>query len=127
MRLVHTLALAFALASAPHVASAALAGTEPSTRLVRCETGNCLQVSGQRDSSDSEVRISGHRIAVQGKRNWKARLPMEAVREWSAPFARTIEVSLHDPRTQRVSFARADLPIGLMGHTDLASLVVSLN
>jgi hypothetical protein len=110
-----------------YVTSPAFAASEPSTRLVRCDRGNCLLVSGHRDSAASEVRISDHSVTVEGKRNWRVRLPLETVRDWSAPLARTIEITLHDSKTQSVSYDRADLPIGLMGHTDLASLVIGVN
>ena len=73
------------------------------------------------------VSINGRAIAVEGKRKWQARLPVQTVRYWSAPRARTIEVMLYNPRTQDLSYERPDLPIGLMGHIDLALLVVSVD
>lgn len=106
------------------VASPVLAASVPSTRLVRCDPGNCLLISGHRDNAESEVRISGHAVTVEGKRNWRVRVPLETVRGWSAPLARAIEITLYDARTQSVSHDRAALPIGLMGHTELASLLV---
>jgi hypothetical protein len=128
MPLVRKSAVALgAIACLAYAASPALAASGPSTRLVRCDAGNCLLVSGYRKTAASEVRIGGHAVSVEGKRNWRARLPVETVRSWSAPFARTIEIAVHDAQKQSVSYDRADLPIGLMGHTDLASLVVGLN
>jgi hypothetical protein len=120
--------LAFALGATwlACAASPVLAASDPITRLVRCDSGNCLLVSGHRDSAASEVRINGQAVTVEGKRNWRVRLPVETVRIWSAPFARTIEVTLHDFRTQDISSENAYLPIGLMGHTNLASLVVGV-
>lgn len=107
--------------------SPASAASAPSTRLVKCDSGNCLLVSGHRESAASEVRINGQTVMVEGKRNWRARLPIKTVRAWSAPFARTIEVTLHDAQMQSISSERADLPIGLTGHTDLAMLVVGVH
>jgi len=50
---------------------------------------------------------------------------MSAVQDWSAPFARTLRVSITDPKqgTERSEAVR--LPVGLLGHNvELASLVV---
>jgi hypothetical protein len=110
-----------------YVASPAMAAPEPSTRLVRCDSGNCLLVTGYRESAASEVSINGQAVKVEGKRRWQVRLPVETVREWSAPWARTIQVQLHDSATKGTSSEEAVLPIGLMGHTDLASLVVGVH
>lgn len=67
------------------------------------------------------VAINGHPVAVEGKRSWRARLPLSLVRAWSDPFARSITISVG----QTAQSAEASLPIGLLGHrTDLASLVV---
>jgi hypothetical protein len=110
---------------AASLSSTAMAGTEPSTRLVDCRAGSCLLISGERDHAASVVRINGQAVAVDGRRKWRVRVPVETVRRWSEPFARTISVATVDPRTQRESVAEADLPIGLLGNvTNLASLVV---
>jgi hypothetical protein len=53
-------------------------------------------------------------------------LPVETVRQWSAPFARTISVEIEDIKTRNATSAEARLPIGLLGHAeDLAMLVIS--
>jgi hypothetical protein len=96
-------------------------------RLIRCGEQSCLQISGRRGDPAAIVRINGHAVPVEGEHSWRARLPVEVMREWSAPHARTIEVSLQDPETRRETVASADLPIGLLGGTtDLASLVISV-
>jgi hypothetical protein len=115
-------AVLFAFAATP-----ASATSSPSTRLVRCGTETCVLVSGHRDNIGSEVRINGRVVTVEGKRHWHARLPVATVRSWSSAFQRTLEITLHDTATQAISSARADLPIGLMGHTDLAMLVVGVH
>jgi len=108
-------------------ASSAMAASEPSTKLVNCDGQSCLLVSGHRDDPASIVSINGHVVPVKGKRGWRVRLPVETVREWSAPFARTIEVSFQAPEAQSARIARVALPIGLLGHlADLAPLVVSV-
>lgn len=123
--------IALVAAVAALTAVPASAGCAPNTRLVQCDSGNCLLISGYRSNPASEVRINGRVVAVEGKRNWRARVPVETVRTWSAPFARSIEISLQysgqDTGTAEISVARADLPIGLMGHTDLAMLIVGID
>jgi hypothetical protein len=98
---------------------------KPKTRVVSCEAGSCLLVTGHRASAASEVSINGYAVPVEGKRNWRVRVPVDTVREWSAPLARTITVSVTDAEDR--AHAEADLPIGLLGHAeDLALLVVSI-
>lgn len=107
------------------LATPAMAAPEPSTRLVACQSGSCLLVSGRRDDAGALVRINGHAVPVEGQRNWRVRLPIETVREWSAPSARTIDVALLDPATRNAATQQADLPIGLFTRVaDLAALVV---
>lgn len=96
------------------------AAPEPKTRLVDCGSGSCLLVTGQRPDTESPVSINGHAVAAQGARQWRVRVPVETVRAWSAPFARSVTVSVADVESQAV------LPIGLLGHIDdLAFLTVS--
>jgi hypothetical protein len=98
------------------------AAAEPSTRVVRCGEDSCLQITGRRDDPALTVSINGRTVAVEGERSWRVHLPVETVREWSAPYARTIEVS------QGETSASVDLPIGLLGGvTDLSSLVISVH
>src|SRR4051794_13707271 len=90
--------LAFVSAiAAGSLTSPAIAAPEASSRLIRCGVESCLQVTGDRDDPTSIVHINGHAVPVEGERRWKISLPLEVVREWSAPNARTIEVSLADP------------------------------
>lgn len=95
--------------------SPALAGSGPQTKLVRCGEESCLQVSGYRDDSASIVSLNGEAVSVEGEENWRIRLSLDTVREISSPNARTIEVSLLNPLTERETLADADLPIGLLG------------
>lgn len=115
--------LAVALVSTTSIA----AEPKPKTRVVSCDAGSCLLVTGQRASAASAVSINGHAVAVEGRRNWRARVPVDTVREWSAPFARTITVSVVDAETPTDATAQVKLPIGMLGHAEnLALLVVSL-
>lgn len=106
-------------------AAAPAAASEIATRVVGCAEGSCLLVTGHRASAKAAVSINGRAVNTQGSRKWRARVPVETLREWSAPLARTITVSVMDRGIQRDSEAR--LPIGLLGHAeDLAFLVVSV-
>jgi hypothetical protein len=102
------------------------AAADPSTKLVRCAEQSCLLVTGYREDAASAVAINGHVVPVEGQRKWRVALPVETLRNWSAPHARTIEVSLREPATQRGTSAEVRLPIGLLGGVgDLADLVIS--
>jgi hypothetical protein len=102
-----------------------MAASEPSTKLVRCGDESCLQISGRRADPATTVRINGHVVPVEGEHGWQVRLPVETIRQWSVPYARTIEVSLHEPEARDETISSVDLPIGLLGGvTELASLVV---
>lgn len=102
------------------------AAVAPHTHLVSCPAGACLVVSGQRGSSAAAVRINGHPVEVDGQRHWQARLALATLREWSQPQARTIVVATLDPATGQATEDEADLPIGLLGHAALDSLVVAM-
>jgi hypothetical protein len=124
---IRKLVLAVAPALALSLASPAMAAA-PNTRLVSCGAEDCLLVTGYRESRADVVRINGHRVEVEGKRHWRARLPVATVRNWSVPFARRIEVSVQDAAAQTDTLQYARLPIGLLGHApDLASLVITLH
>lgn len=114
---LRTLMLGAVLAGA--FVAPALAAPKLATRVVECGAESCLVVSGRRDHSASQVSINGHEVAVEGARKWRARVPVETVRQWSAPYARAITVSVAGAEKQ------ARLPIGLLGHAqELAMLVV---
>jgi len=94
---------------------------ETRTRLVDCEIGSCLLVTGHRADPASAVRINGHAVAARGARKWRVMVPVETLRQWSAPRARTITVSVADSQTQAI------LPIGLLGHVEnLSFLTISV-
>ena len=117
--------LALCAALAATVATPAWAATEPSARLVDCEAGSCLLVSGRRTHAASTVSINGHAVAVEGSRKWRATVPVATLRAWSAPFARTITVSTVDNRNRTEASTEAELPIGMLGYYEnLAMLVV---
>ncbi|MEO8373710.1 MAG: hypothetical protein ABI471_00690 [Sphingomonas bacterium] len=105
--------------------SPACAATEPRTRVVACETGSCLLVTGRRTNAASMVSINGRAVSAEGAHNWRVRVPVDTVRKWSAPFARTIVVSVLDAGTRTDATAEVDLPIGLLGQVEDLALVVS--
>jgi hypothetical protein len=113
--------------TAASLASPATAMPETSTRVVRCGGQSCLRIAGHRDDPASIVRINVHAVPVEGKRSWKVDLPVEVVREWSLPNARTIDVSLGDLEMKRESADSVDLPIGLFANaTVLATLAINV-
>lgn len=106
--------------------SPSYAATEPRTRLVPCQAGSCLLVTGYRANAASAVSINGRMVPADGARKWRVRVPVDTVRAWSAPYARTITVSVVDAETRADATAEVDLPIGLLGQAEqLAMLVVS--
>jgi hypothetical protein len=111
---LRALALTIALASG----TPALAANAPQTRLVECGAQSCLVITGSRDAVDSSVTINGQTVKTYGGRRWRVRMPVEAVRSLSAPYARTISVAVDGAKKE------AKLPVGMMGHADLAMLVV---
>ncbi|WP_031304529.1 hypothetical protein [Sphingobium quisquiliarum] len=104
---------AFAAAATP-----AIAAPEPGTRLVECRSGDCLLVTGHRDHRGSVVAINGHAVAVEGGRRWQARLPVETLRAWSAPNARTITIAVDGAETE------ARLPIGMFVQPEKLTMLV---
>ena len=107
------------------VSAAPANADEYSPRLVRCGAQSCLQVSGYRTDPATAVRINGRLVPVEGENGWKARLPLDTLREWTAPQARTIKVSLHDAMDRARDVEHVDLPIGLLGNSrNLGSLEV---
>lgn len=119
-------ALTLCLAAAAFASPAAAA--EARARLIRCGAQSCLLITGHRDDPASVVSVNDRAVPVEGKHGWRLALPVEAVRLWSAPFARAVEVTLHDRVTGQETTQRVSLPIGLLGNvTDLAFLEVSAN
>lgn len=102
----------------------ALAASEPTTRLVSCGGASCLLVSGHRSDANSEIRINGHPVKVEGRHAWRVSLPVETVREWSLPRARAIDVAIVDGDDDGGPTARARLPIGLLGQSTELALVI---
>ena len=98
---------AMAAFAAPTFAAPAFSGPQPETRLARCGSGDCLLVTGRREHSQAPVTINGRQVPVDGARRWRARIPVETLRAWSAPDARTIAISVDG------SQAQARLPVGM--------------
>jgi hypothetical protein len=93
--------------------------------LVSCDAGSCVLVRGHRAASDAEVRINDRVVDAEGGRSWRVSLPVATVRDWSAPLARTLRVSVSDRAESAVQTEAVRLPVGLLGHDlELAYLVV---
>lgn len=106
-------------------ASTGIAAPAPKTRLVSCGSESCLLVTGRRKSADSRVSINNRLVTVEGGRAWHIRVPLVAVRELTSPYARSIEVTVAQTNGHEEWSEDASLPIGLLGHKNLATLVVS--
>ncbi|MGF7156550.1 hypothetical protein [Novosphingobium gossypii] len=111
--------------SASALGQPAQAQSRHQARLVRCDGGDCLLLSGTRSGPDAPVRVNGHPVGVVGGRGWKLLLPVRDVRAWSLPGARSIVVTTKDPGTEVDRKNQFDLPIGMLGNiTELAYLVI---
>jgi hypothetical protein len=93
--------------------------------VVGCKAESCLVVTGRRPNAAAPISINGHEVAAKGARKWRVRVPVEMIRAWSAPLARSITVSVA-AGTERRDFDTR-LPIGLLGQPEnLALLEISL-
>jgi hypothetical protein len=102
------------------------ADARPATaRLISCDAGSCVLIRGYRSTSAAVIRINDREVEAEGGRSWRVRLPVASVENWSAPFARTLRVSVADPTGATEWTQAVRLPIGLLGRNlELASLVV---
>ena len=110
------------------VASPAWAEFAPRTELVRCGQESCVEISGYREDPAAIISLNGQDVVAEGASKWRIVLPVETVRQMSAPRARSLEVSLRNPETSRATSASARLPIGLLGDiTSLTSIEVTIS
>lgn len=118
-RLALTLAPVFAVVPAEARVGSAQA------RLRDCGGQTCLVIDSRRRDSRAIVSVAGRPVAVQGGRAFRIALPLDTVRDWSAPFARSIALRVDEPGG-RGSEQSVRLPIGLLGNTtQLAAVEVS--
>jgi len=105
---------------------AAPANAHPATaRMISCGAGSCLLVRGHRSTSAAPIRINDREVEAEGGRSWRVRLPVTTVQDWSAPFARTLRISVAGSAGSNGRTEAVRLPVGLLGHNlELASLVV---
>ncbi|WP_420138985.1 hypothetical protein [Sphingomonas sp.] len=122
-RIIAAIGIAAATAASAPIAAAPVA----KVRVVNCGSQDCLLVRGHRASPNAAIRINDHPVEAQGRHTWQVRLPIDTVRDWSAPFARTLSVAvIESPATARAEAVR--LPVGLLSQNlELASLVVHPN
>jgi len=122
--LFHALAIAGAFVTAA-IGQTAWAAPREKARLVSCGAADCLLLSGFRAGRDHVVRINGHSVDVEGGRGWKVLLPVDTVREWSRPGARSIAVNTAPLNAKEEVSHQVVLPIGMLGSiTELAYLVI---
>jgi hypothetical protein len=94
-------------------------------RIVACGAQDCILVHGHRSSSQAVILVNEREVAATGRNHWQARLPVATVKDWSAPFARTLRVSVVNPAGSVERSEAVRLPVGLLGqNVELASLVV---
>lgn len=80
-----------------------------------------MRITGRRADAGSTVFLAGHRVTVQGARQWRVSVPLNTIRDWLAPGARTIAVKVDGDARDTV----ASLPVGLLGQrTELSFLEV---
>jgi len=106
--------------------AATSANARPATaHVISCDAGSCVLVRGHRSTSRAVIRINDRVVEAEGGRSWRVRLPVATVQDWSAPFARTLRVSVADPAESSQRTEAVRLPVGLLGYNlELASLVV---
>ena len=92
------------------------------TRVIDCDAGSCLLITGERADPEAGVKVNGHDVATAGRRRWRSIIPLSAVREWAEPHDCSITVAVEG------SERKVDLPIGLLGGaSDLSFLVVRVS
>jgi len=105
--------------------SAEARGSRHEARLRACGPATCVILTGDRADGVVPVTVAGHPVVVEGDRRFQVALPVETVRAWSAPFARSIAVTTTAPNG-KVTTREVRLPIGLLGQaTELAALEVT--
>ncbi len=69
--------------------------------------------------------VNGRSVAVEGDRRWQVHMPLDTLRNYADPHARSIEVSVGE-RPSREVVDQVKLPIGLLGNTTgMDSIVVT--
>ena len=112
--------LALAALALPGIAAAA-----PDARLVHCDAGTCLRLTGSRADAAVLVTVAGREMTVEGARSWRVDLPLAATSGIADPTGQTVTITLVDPRTGAERTAIAILPPGaLVRPVELASLIV---
>lgn len=113
-----TLTLSVLLAAGSAAPGWAADTAAPRTKLVKCGAESCLLISGRRADATAAISVNGHEVAAEGTRRWNVRVPVDTVRAWSEPYARTLTVSVAGvTRDTR-------LPIGLLGQAENLAMVI---
>lgn len=113
------------IASAVAIAASPASAHPVTVRVVSCDAGSCLLLRGYRKAAQAEVWINDRAVEATGLHSWQVRLPVAAVRDLSAPFARSLRVAVVNPTGVIERSDAVRLPVGLLGYNvELASLVI---
>lgn len=95
-------------------------------RLVHCDAGTCLRLSGHRSGSATAIRIGESDLVVAGDRAWQATVPLSTARTWPISRGYSLRVTLADAESGVQRVESVMLPPGALGaRTELVSLLVS--
>lgn len=114
--MIRSYSIAAIMAVALSAGAADARGGRGQSLLRQCGPATCLVIDGRRIDPRAAVRIAGHAVVARGGRAFRVALPLDTVRAWSAPFARTILVSTQEPGGG-TSEEIVRLPVGLLGLT----------
>jgi hypothetical protein len=100
--------------------------TGAQARLVHCDTGTCLRLSGHRSGATTAIRIGESDLAVAGERAWQATVPLSTARTWPISRGYSLRMTLADAESGVQRVESVMLPPGALGsRTELVSLLVS--
>ena len=107
------------------LASPACAASAPQARLVHCDAGTCLRITGTRPSAETGVLIGGRAIAVEGGRAWRATVPVATARQLATPSGGALHYAFAGTGGEPVAVGEVLLPPGALGRrVELAALIV---
>lgn len=93
-------------------------------RLVERNGTTFVRFSGRGAAAATRVTVEGRPVAVEGRRRWRADLPLASLKSWAVPYARTVSVTAETADGSTTRDAR--LPVGLLGQpAELASLEIT--
>jgi hypothetical protein len=95
-------------------------------RLVHCDAGTCLRLSGHRAGATTAIRIGERDLAVVGGKAWQTTVPLSTARTWPIARGYAFRLILADAHSGVQRVESVMLPPGALGsRTELVSLLVS--